>query len=597
MSFILSYLQDVAAKFCKRDNGVVALIYAVMTPMVVMALIMAFDSEQHNRYLTRVQQSQAVALQRARNEGEASSAAASESSVRDRRLSFTESWVNLNSSLSNGLSLTHDEARIETIVVTDVTNIKDYLKIENKTGSLGMIHWAFASNYFSLRIPIDSLDDRLNLCLRELKKLKEDPDTGHVVPDFFSKNIVTYCGQLPIGDIKKIPNEYRVRADQLAIFNMAKGFFPGGKGMTKTEIAARLGVSSVSSGKAYLMFNYLDLPNPQLADITTRLKTDSGFGDFYYWMQGIYDKSLPGNTAKAKLTYFNDSKNNLNKTRLFFSDWMIEDMSHWLNGKPGFENDINDNHRSVRAYFTFNGENLTKLQIKVNRGYSDAGYGTHNYDFDIQVKPITEKYGTMDETEYNNNNPDLETYTIRYVDTLWYPNDEAKKNNMHGVTRPASKKQYEEWLTEYYFRLNKSNTKIANLKTEYEGIKRTEMINAKKTELGISSNDSLSEEQLAAVETELQNHIQGILNTIHDEVYGNSNTDPPKKAYDPNDEESYEKWYTMYLGKSDYLWNGTNGGNSNMTRGAGLPLEQNNVDPAEVACRIVYGETDGVCNK
>ena len=587
MSFILSYLQDTAAKFCKRENGVVALMYAIMTPMVVLALVMAFDAEQHNRYLTRVQQSQAVALQRARSESEASSAEASESLGRDRRLSFTENWVNLNSSLVNGLSLTHDEAKIETIVVTDVTNIKDYLKIENRTGSLGMIHWAFASDYFSMRIPIDNLSDRLNICLRELKKLKVNEDSGNVVPDYKSKNIVTYCGQLPIGDIKKIPNEYRVRADQLALFNMAKGFFPGGKGLTKTEIAKLLGVSSVSNGKAYLMFNYQDLPNPMLADITTKLKTDSGFGDFYYWLQEEYDKSLPGSNSKQKLTYFNDSKNNLNKTRLFFSDWMLEDMSYWLNGKPNYENDINDNYRSVRAYFTFSGENLTKLQIKVNRGYSDAGYGTHNYDFDLQVKPVTETYGTMDEAEFNNKNPDLETYTIRYIDTLWFPNDEAKKNNMHGVTRPATKQQYADWLTEYYYRLNKSNTKIAYLKAEYEGIKRTEMINAKKTELGISAESNLTEEQRNAVETELQNHISQI----------DSDIKAKKNAYDPNDEASYEEWYTLYLGKSDYLWNGTSGGNNNMTRGAGLPLEMNNVEPSEVACRIVYGETDGVCNK
>lgn len=583
MSSVVCVLRDIAIKFCKKEHGVVALMYAAIAPLIILVLLMAFDAEQYNRYVTRVQQSQSVALQRARSENDTSSSNESQTSKRDRRLSFTESWVKLNSSLVNGISLKTDEAKIESIV-TDITHIKDFLKIENRTDKLGMLYWAFASDYFSMRIPIENMDDRLDLCRRVIQSLTDDGD-----PDYYTKDVVTYCGKLSVDQIKQIPNEYRVKADQLALYNMAKGFFPGGQCMTKTELAKLLGVSSVGANSAYLMFNYKDMPNNDLSNITTNLKTDSGFGDFYYWMQEMYDKSFPGSTVQKKYAYFNDPANNLNKTRLFFSDWMLEDMSGWLNGKPGFENAINDNYRSVRAYFSFTGNYVTKVQIKVNRGFSEGVYGTHNYDLDLQVKAASEKFGTMDEEEFNNKSPDLETYTIRYIDTLWYPNDPTKKDNLHGVNRPVTQKQYADWLTEYYYRLDKSNTKIENLKDEYEGKKRTEMINAKKTELGL---DSLSQDIIDQIDTDLASQIAQIEKTIHDEAYGVEG-DPTKKGYNPDSQESYEKWYAMFLGEKDWLWNGTGGGGK-MYRGAGLTEEEAD----DVACRIVYGQNaDGSCMK
>ena len=562
MSSIPFFFQKTVKAFYKSEKGVVALIFAIMCPIIVLMLVTAFQFEQYNRFVTRVQQAQSSALQGARLQ-------TSETNGR-RRQDLTSSWVRLNSLLAGGFALEKNYSDIVTEDFTSLENKKTYLKIDNIVKDSSPIHWLLSSSPFSMRIPVDMTQDQwLDRCRQVIKDMvieeKEGDRLVNIQPEYTSNTAVENCGVLPISALHAIDNKYRVKADQLAMYNMAKGFFRGkdengnvvpGKPMTKKEIESILG-KGVSPNSAVLMFNYRDWGNETLEGATTDLKTDSGFGDFYYWLQGEYDNHLNGKSNSAKL---NDFNKNYNKKRLFLSDWMLESNEGWMNGKPdytspGLKKGENDNYRSVRAYFTFDSNNtLEKVRITVNRGSSTAQMGSYFYDLNIVVtaSQMNSVY-SEDNIQYNNANPDLDSF--------------MEKKDYHGVVRPENKTVFENWLYEYYFRLPKDTGSYDNnqLVTKYEARRKDEEAQKK----GSTKYSALSAED----KTYVDNIVDGEITQMKTDIA------QQKASYDVNDLNSYRAWYTKYLKTDKFIKTGNNGSQGGALDALGL-------DAADIANRI-----------
>lgn len=195
-----------AVKFIKSEQGVVALIFALMFPMIVIMLTMAFQFEQYNRYVNRVEQAQSVALQRARSQ------------TQSVRRGLAEHWVKFNSSLVSGLSLADGD---DNHSWEDAGYLWISSTLEDKNPILS---WAVGSRMNSMmRIPLFEEDQDLTTC-------------GNTYWKALYK-----CGKLSVNELRKISNEERIKIDQMALVNIGKNFFDSsGVGKKRGEIQPKV---------------------------------------------------------------------------------------------------------------------------------------------------------------------------------------------------------------------------------------------------------------------------------------------------------------------------------------------------------------------
>ena len=389
-------------RFAKEDRGVVSLVFAVMLPIVVGMMLVAFQFDEYNRYITRVQQSQAVALQGAQKLS---------ATVRE---DYTREWVKLNTSKINGLSVDYDSDNLAWVNGGYLYSSTDL------TDNYPIIKYAVGSRFNSTMRILIAVTPGFEACKAALKSLSE----GESGASFAS--VLQACHKLTHDELRLIPNEYRIYADQLALMNIASFFFRDGKRMTVEEAWSLGGWKS--RGITLNDFkNRIERPNlyslnystpskslPIIININdkvvksgdddligtsrTFLRDDSYAPAAFNWMQGdfgtldeegkltyngdnIVVSGVPKNVTETSTILNNIEDSNYANTVIsdnvfFFSNWMIEDMSDWADGDSNF--------RTLRIMMDVDDEGyINAVRVRVNRGDSNSWRGTYFFELDV----------------------------------------------------------------------------------------------------------------------------------------------------------------------------------------------------------------------
>lgn len=374
-------------QFVRNERGVVALIFAVLFPIIVGLLFTAFQFDMYNRNITRVEMAQSSALHAGRNQ--ASDA---------EKIKYTKIWVKLNTDFVSGLN-----ALRETDILARIDEGKKYLYVRTTMDDLSpVVSWAVKSHFQSImRIPLEN----------------DSTPSGTCGKTYWEA--LRTCGKMSINQLRAIPNSERIKADQMALINIGKNFFNSDKtGKTKSEIKAAFGGYDFKGEN--ILVNYVDnnnVGNDKGGDaIQTYLKDDNnndfsrrtldfmisdgqGAEDFdanspdYNWqkLDETDTKNQPNHYAIINNT--DDPSTNtqsaIEHTRYFYSDWMLEDMYGWNNVYQSGGIWYRDNCRTVRVQVTYDGDGndakVTSVRVRVNRGNSKTDTGTHMYELDVIV--------------------------------------------------------------------------------------------------------------------------------------------------------------------------------------------------------------------
>lgn len=437
-------------QFVRNERGVVALIFAVLFPIIVGLLFTAFQFDMYNRNITRVEMAQSSALHAGRNQ--ASDA---------EKIKYTKIWVKLNTDFVSGLN-----ALRETDILARIDEGKKYLYVRTTMDDLSpVVSWAVKSHFQSImRIPLEN-----------------DSTPSGTCGDTYWRALYN-CGKKTREELRKIPNSERLKADQMALINIAKAFFKEKTvgteteivGLTKSEMKNDLGMNKIPddsndlTSKPYLILNYVDShKSPDDSESLTYMRDDDSiFLGAVEWMQsdhGDDDSYLNRNQTDyifenkvtadehARLIDDNDSNDDvsnqgekLKSTRFFFSDWMLEDMHGWTNVKSGYQ----DNARSVRIFVNYDGDNVQSVRVAVNRGLGEHnnnpnGFGTYYYELDVTV--TADNYSSTDLSSFQTNQ---NTYNGKLLS---------------GLKRYTDQSSYKEWYKKAYKSINGSSEEDAKI--------------------------------------------------------------------------------------------------------------------------------------
>ena len=274
-------LSKITKRFARDEQGVVALIFALLFPITVLMMWSDFQLEQFNRYLNRTSQAQAVALQRGRNEGA------------DSRIAFTESVVKTNTKLVSGLTVPDGEANNEASVTVE----PGYLTIStNLEDSMPIFSWANGNRFNSfmkIRLEIEDLD----YCKRAMNKLKDlpwDQLYNVAVQNNVYPTILKYCSRKSRDYLRGIDNKLRTTADQLALINIGRAFFESENGMTKDRAKTYRGINPNLDGSTEsIVYNYVDY-DEGVGDIRSGIYNGKEYQQDFRKSNGKYEKNDDG---------------------------------------------------------------------------------------------------------------------------------------------------------------------------------------------------------------------------------------------------------------------------------------------------------------
>ena len=422
-------------QFVRNERGVVALIFAVLFPIIVGLLFTAFQFDMYNRNITRVEMAQSSALHAGRNQ--ASDA---------KKIEYTKIWVKLNTDFVSGLN-----ASGATNNLAQIDEGKKYLYVRTTMDDLSpVVSWAVKSHFQSImRIP-----------------LLDSSASGTCGKTYWEA--LRTCGKMSVSELRQISDKERVKADQMALINIGKAFFNSDKtGKTKSEITKLFG--NALTGDSILL-NYVDNHNVNENEgndkIQTYVKTESGYKDRAakalpfmksdgvnsadygaYTEDYTWDGEIDVAAHKALMANDNPDSNNqtaITHARFFFSDWMLEDMHDWDNVKKDFQ----DNCRTIRVSTTYDSDVVSSVRIYVNRGSSIANTGTHMYEYDVTINASNcakdpsklESLSTFQTSEVKNEHAS----TAR----PGFPNDLT--DPLSGVQRWRSDGTYQTWYKGVY---------------------------------------------------------------------------------------------------------------------------------------------------
>ena len=353
LSEVHKWLGNAIVNFATEERGVVALIFALVTPILFGLFFMAYQFDEFNRYINRVQAAQLAGLEGAVHLPMAAQRKATAENISKKNMGFIKG-TNLPEKLSDRWN-------------QQAWEDEHYLYMATSVGATTPLHFLAKGSLFTvrmrIRLPDGPVPDPNKTCgvtnTEELTNFAE---------------AIQYCGQesMSLNELRTVPNEERVKADQMALLNIGLGFFQGGNGgkaMTIAEIKAKYGID-VQNNKVVLLFNYRDYPmDPDAHDIETNLKNENNFPDVFFWLTQNYDRKFEGKDGNEKRQKYIEQYGD---NRLFYSDWMLRDMSTWMNGIPSTDMGKNDNYRSVRGTFKLDGNTVQSVRIRVNRGSSSG---------------------------------------------------------------------------------------------------------------------------------------------------------------------------------------------------------------------------------
>ena len=178
-------------------------------------------------------------------------------------------------------------------------------------------------------------------------------------------------GKLKRSELEQKSARQRLAADQEALTNLGSHFL----NMTKSDLLALLKMSDKedefdslnNDGKGILVFNYVD-------DNLNELKNNNAEAIKAY----ISVKNLNASASNVVDWMKNDGTTGYaydNKQRYFYSDTMIDPLQKNPDTTPTSNADYSNNQeRSVRLNFAFDGDNVSAVRVRVNRD------GTGNSD-------------------------------------------------------------------------------------------------------------------------------------------------------------------------------------------------------------------------